>query len=113
MATISGYRGDTLNYTFSLKCGGSSFTVDGHDVIFTMKERESDSGCTFQASVYSGTINVDNLNGHKVCMTIPSSCSSSFKTGPNVYDIQALTIDDTGTYTLEKGTFCIYPDVTF
>lgn len=112
MATISGYRGDTLNYVFDLCHSGSAFTVGSHNVTFTIKERNSDSACVFQSDINSTGIYVDGGCSNRIHVPISYSCSATFKTGPHVYDIQADTTAS-GRYTLGAGTFCVIPDITF
>ena len=112
MATISGYRGDTLNYIFDLCQSGSAFAIGSHNVTFTIKERNSDSACVFQSDIESSGISVDGGCVSRIHVPISYACSATFKTGPHVYDIQADTTES-GRYTLDKGTFCVIRDITY
>ena len=49
MATLSGYRGDSLTYDFTITQGGSVVNLTNSCLVFSVKERASDSSYALQS----------------------------------------------------------------
>jgi hypothetical protein len=118
MATISGYRGDSFTFDLEITDGGSPVDLTNSCLIFSVKERASDSFYALQRTnaAGDGIEIIDAINGEiSLCINATGSSNSSclLKTGPHLWDIQMITPgSQPKTYTVLNGTFCIQEDIT-
>lgn len=118
MATLSGYRGDSLTYDFTITQGGSVVNLTNSCLVFSVKERASDSSYALQRSNSAGDgIEItDAVNGQAtLCINATGTANVTclLKTGPHVWDIQMTTPgSQPKTYTVLQGTFCVQEDIT-
>lgn len=118
MAEITGYRGDSLTYNFTVTEDGSAVDLTSSCLVFTVKERISDVSCALQRTnaVGDGIEVTDAINGKAtVCIDSTGSANATclLKTGPHVWDVQMISPgSQPKTYTVLDGTFCVQGDVT-
>ena len=118
MANITGYRGDSLTFNFTITEDGSAVDLTNSCLVFSVKERLSDNSSVIQRTNEAGDgIEVtDAINGKAtVCInsTGTANVSCLLKTGPHVWDMQFISAgSQPKTYTVLDGTFCVQGDVT-
>ena len=118
MKTLSGYRGDSLTYDFTITQGGSVVDLSNSSLVFSVKERASDLSYSLQRtnSAGDGIEVIDAVNGKaSLCIdaTGTANVTCLLKTGPHVWDMQMITTgSQPKTHTVLQGTFCIHEDIT-
>lgn len=118
MATISGYRGDSFTFDLVVSDGDSRVDLRESCLIFSVKERASDSFYALQRTnaVGGGIELIDPINGEiSLCIDATGSSNSSclLKTGPHLWDLQMTTPgSQPKTYTVLNGIFCVQEDIT-
>jgi hypothetical protein len=118
MADITGFRGDSLTYDFTVTQGGSAVDLTSSCLIFSVKERALDTSYALQrTNAVSGGIEITDATAGEATVCIDSTgvanASCSLKTGPHTWDMQMITTgSQPKTYTVLNGTFCVQEDIT-
>ena len=118
MANITGYRGDSLTFNFTITQNGSAVDLTNSCLVFSVKERLSDTSFALQRTNEAGDgIEVTDATNGKATVCINSTGSANvsclLKTGPHVWDMQFTSPgSQPKTYTVLDGTFCVQGDVT-
>ncbi len=110
---LTTYRGDTFAFEVTVTNAGNPINVTGYDFRMTAKYAVSDPDSNAVFSITSpGNILLTNPSVGLVTVVVPSTATSSLKTGQTYrlqYDIQMY--DNPGVvYTVASGILHILPD---